>query len=102
MSDEIRSEKYDIFISYNNADIEFAESLVKRIEQEPFEGRVLKCFYAPWDIETGENILLKIEKALVNSRFIGIIVSPDWVKSDWTTLERCMHTCLRRSRRDKS
>lgn len=88
LPNEANPPKYDIFISYNNADVEFAELLVKEIEQEPYDGRFLKCFYAPWDIEAGENMLLKIEHALVNSRFIGIIISPDWLKSDWTTLER--------------
>lgn len=87
-SNRARPPEFDVFISYNNADVEFAESLVKEIEQEPYDGRFLKCFYAPWDIEAGENILLKIEQALVNSRFIVIIISPDWLKSDWTTLER--------------
>jgi hypothetical protein len=82
------SNYYDIFISYNTADIEFAELLVKRIEQESYQGSLLKCFYAPWDIEPGENLLLKIETALQKSRFVGIIISPDWLKSDWTTLER--------------
>lgn len=87
MQDNV-NENYDIFISYNTADIEFAELLVNRIEQEPYSGRFLKCFYAPWDIEPGENLLLRIENALQTSRFIGIIISPDWLKSDWTTLER--------------
>lgn len=82
------SEGYDVFISYNKADVEFAERLVETIEQAEYKGRNLKCFFAPWDIEPGENILLKIEKNLSNSRFIGLIMSPDWLKSDWTTLER--------------
>lgn len=81
-------ENYDMFISYNKADVEFAERLVKRIEQEQFKGRRLKCFYDSWDIEPGENILLKIEEGLSCSRFIGLIMSPEWLKSDWTTLER--------------
>ncbi len=87
-SDSNVMRSYDIFISYNSADVEFAESLVKRIEQEPYQDRHLRCFYASWDIEAGENILLRIEQALSNSRFIALIISPDWLKSDWTTLER--------------
>ena len=55
---------YDFFVSYNRADVEFAERLVKSIEKQEYEGRQLKCFFAPWDIEPGENILLKIENAL--------------------------------------
>ena len=82
------TEIYDVFVSYNRADVEFAERLVRRIEQEPYRERHLRCFYAPWDIEPGENILLKIENALLNSSFVGLIMSPEWLKSDWTTLER--------------
>jgi len=79
---------YDFFVSYNRADVEFAEHLVNSIEKIECDGRTLRCFFAPWDIEPGENILLKIENALANSRFIGLIMSPDWLKSDWTTMER--------------
>lgn len=80
--------EYDIFISYNKADVEFAEQLVTAIENQEYNGRKLRCFYDSWDIEVGENILLKIENALSNSRFVGLIMSPDWLKSDWTKLER--------------
>ena len=59
-----------------------------RIEHEPYKDRKLRCFFAEWDIELGENILLKIEKSMAKSRFVGIIMSPEWLKSDWTTLER--------------
>ncbi|MGP8070937.1 MAG: toll/interleukin-1 receptor domain-containing protein [Candidatus Bathyarchaeia archaeon] len=79
---------YDIFVSYNKADTEFAERLVKRIESEQYNDRQLRCFYAPWDIQPGENVLLRIEKAETTSRFVALVMSPDWLKSDWTTLER--------------
>lgn len=79
---------YDFFVSYNSADVEFVERLVNTIEKEAYNGRTLRCFFAPWNIEPGENILLKIEDALSNSRFIGLIMSPDWLKSNWTTMER--------------
>lgn len=84
----ITTQNYDIFISYNKADIEFSQKLVEGIESEIHQEKPLRCFYASWDIEPGENILLKIEKALQNSRYFGLIISPEWLKSDWTTLER--------------
>jgi hypothetical protein len=80
--------KYDLFVSFSKADTEFAERLVKRVESEPYNNRLFRCFYAPWDIQPGENILLRIEEAEPKSRFIGIIMSPDWARSNWTTLER--------------
>lgn len=83
-----RKYDYDAFVSYNKADKDFAEKLVKRIETETINGEPIKVFFAEWDIEYGENILLRLEKAEPSSRFIIFIMSPDWLKSDWTTLER--------------
>lgn len=83
-----RKYDYDAFISYNKIDKDFAEKLVNRIEKETINGEPIKVFFAEWDIEYGENILLKIEKAEPSSHFIIPIMSPDWLKSDWTTLER--------------
>lgn len=83
-----RKYEYDAFISYNKADVKFAEKLVRRIEKEKINGEPIKVFFAEWDIELGENILLRIERAEPSSHFIIPIMSPDWLKSDWTTLER--------------
>jgi hypothetical protein len=48
---------YDAFVSYNKADKDFAEKLVKKIEKETINGEPIKVFFAEWDIEYGENIL---------------------------------------------
>ena len=80
--------QYDAFISYNKADKDFAEKLANRIEKESINGQPIKVFFGEWDIEPGEDILLKIEAAEPSSHFIIPIMSPDWLKSDWTTLER--------------
>ena len=84
----LKEYEYDAFVSYNKADVDFAEKLVRRIEKESINGEPIKVFFSEWDIEPGENILLRIEKAEPSSRFIIPIMSPDWLKSDWTTLER--------------
>lgn len=83
-----RKYDYDAFVSYNKADRDFAEKLVRRIEKETINEEPIKVFFAEWDIEYGENVLLRIEKAEPLSRFIIFIMSPDWLNSDWTTLER--------------
>jgi hypothetical protein len=82
--------QYDLFVSYNKADVEFAERLVKRVEEEDYDGRRLSCFFADWDISPGQNILLAIEKAQENSRFVALVMSPEWETSNWTLLERAM------------
>lgn len=79
---------YDVFISYNKADLEFAEKLANRLGKECINARPIRVFFDQWDIEPGENVLLKIESAESSSRFIVLIMSPDWLKSNWTTLER--------------
>jgi len=80
--------KYDVFISYNKVDLEFVRKLVRRIEREHIKGNLIKVFFDEWDVEPGENILLKIEDAEPSSRFILLVMSPEWFKSNWTTLER--------------
>lgn len=79
---------YDAFVSYNKADKDFAEKLVNRIEKENIDGVPIKVFFGEWDIEYGGNILLWIENAEPNSHFIILIMSPEWLDSNWTTLER--------------
>jgi hypothetical protein len=80
--------KYDVYISYNKADLEFARKLASRIERQHIKGELVKVFFDEWDIEPGENILLKIEEAEPSSRFIVLIMSSEWLESNWTTLER--------------
>jgi hypothetical protein len=80
--------KYDVFVSYNKTDLEFVKKLVRRIERQHIKGRFIKVFFDEWDIEPGENVLLKIEAAEPSSRFIVLVMSPNWLESNWTTLER--------------
>jgi len=46
MTDEPTYE-YDLFISYNRADEGWAEQLAARLEQEAYQDRKLKVFFAP-------------------------------------------------------
>lgn len=78
----------DIFISYNSFDEKFATKLANRIEKEKVNGRKLTTWYAPLDIEGGDNIVVKIEEGLQQSKYIGIVMSPEWERSPWTELER--------------
>lgn len=80
--------EYDVFISHTKTDLRFVKKLVRRIEREHIKGELIKVFFDEWDIEPGENILLKIEEAEPSSRFIVLVMSPEWLESNWTTLER--------------
>jgi tetratricopeptide (TPR) repeat protein len=84
--------KYDLFISYNRADEEWAEQLATRLEQENYQDRKLKVFFAPWDIQPGEYITERLEEALPKSRKVGLVVTPEAMKSEWVKIERLVTT----------
>lgn len=75
--------KYDLFISYNRADEEWARRLATRVEQEQWQGRSLRAFFAPWDIRPGESVNERLNRALAESRYFGLVLSPESVASQW-------------------
>ena len=81
----------DIFVSYNRADETWSRALAERIECETRDGAPdgpkLTAFFAPWDIEGGQNILNRINDGLRQARFFALIMSPEFFSSDWTNLE---------------
>ncbi|MFL6282335.1 MAG: tetratricopeptide repeat protein [Pyrinomonadaceae bacterium] len=91
MTDEPTYE-YDLFISYNRADEKWAEELAARLEQEDYRGRKLKVFFAPWDIQPGEHITERLEEALPQSRKVGLVVTPEAMRSEWVKIERLVTT----------
>jgi tetratricopeptide (TPR) repeat protein len=93
MTDE-QDYEHDLFISYNRADEEWAERLAARLEQEDYQGRKLKVFFAPWDIQPGEHITESLEDALPQSRKVALIVTPEAMRSEWVKIERLVTTHL--------
>ncbi|HYP25419.1 MAG TPA: tetratricopeptide repeat protein [Blastocatellia bacterium] len=80
--------EFDIFLSYNRADEEWTRKLATRLERETHKGGKLRVFFAPWDIRPGQPFLKIMEEALEKSRKVGIVMSPESLKSDWVELER--------------
>jgi len=80
--------EYDVFISYNQHDEAWAKQLATRLEQEDWQGRKLKVFFAPWDIKPGESIPERLEYALPRSRKVCLIMSPQSAASEWVKVER--------------
>jgi tetratricopeptide (TPR) repeat protein len=95
--------EYDIFLSYSHADEEWTEKLAARLEREhwPAEGRRLRVFFAPWDIQPGQSIPERIEQALPRSRKVGLILSPEAVGSTWVKLERLVTTYIDMTEREE-
>jgi tetratricopeptide (TPR) repeat protein len=86
MGDE-QDYRYDLFISYNRADEEWARRLATRVEQDSWQGRKLRAFFAPWDIRPGESVDERLDRALSESRFVGLVLSPEAVDSEWVSEE---------------
>ncbi|XP_067655290.1 uncharacterized protein [Haliotis asinina] len=76
--------EYDAFISYNSADEDFANDLVKHLES-PVIG--LKCVNHKRDFHPGRTIVGNINEFLENSSKYVLIMSPDFVRSDWCQWE---------------
>jgi tetratricopeptide (TPR) repeat protein len=79
--------RYDLFINYNHADEEWARKLAARVEQEKWGDRNLRAFFAPWDIRPGESVDERLDRALSESRYLGLVLSQKAVESQWVKEE---------------
>ena len=90
-NDQQQKETYDVFLCHNGADKDWVRELAEQLESETFDGtttgRPLRTFFDEWDIDVGENVLLKINKGLLASRYVAIIISPEMLTAPWPSLE---------------
>ena len=78
---------FDVFISYSNLDKEFVEDyLVPNLENESKERR-FHCLLHERDFVPGLPILDQIDEAVNKSSCTMIILSPNFVKSNWARQE---------------
>jgi len=85
---EEAQKEYDVFLSYQSLDEDFAKKLGEKIQSVTYRGRRLKVFLAPWDVQPGDNIVVKLDKGLANARYFLLLLSPEALKADWPTAER--------------
>jgi|CXWL01.1.fsa_nt_gi hypothetical protein len=74
--------KFDAFISYSHSDREFAELLLKALEK-----RGLKVAIDYKDFSVGAPVLREMNRLILTSRHIIIVLSPDFLRSEWTEFE---------------
>lgn len=74
--------KYDVFISHSPRDKHFVIKLA-----EDLMGNGLNVWLDEWNIGLGDSIAESINKAIEESRFIFLVMSPDYFESVWTTQE---------------
>lgn len=81
----------DIFLSYNKADKKWVQELAARIEAETLDGtrqsRNLRVFFDEWDMDTGDNLVNKMNEGLKACRFFVVVMSPEFFGSGWTNFE---------------
>jgi hypothetical protein len=77
----------DLFLSHNSADKPWTERLASVVEADR-TGPPLKVFFDKWDIPPGGDIPSELEQGLQNSKYVGLVLSPEALASDWVMLER--------------
>lgn len=82
--------QYEVFISHCTDDLEWSWKLVKRLDEEEWEGRKLKVFFAPRDIHHGKPNRLEIQEALLASCVVVFVMTPASLDSKWVKSELLM------------
>ena len=79
----------DIFLSHRKSDKSFVRKLAATIESEQYQGRQLLCWLDEAEIRPGQSIPALINMGLEDSRFIALVMTPDYFNSEsgWTDAE---------------
>lgn len=84
-------EKPDVFLCHNRADKPWVRELGARLEAETIDGtltgRRIRVFLDEWDIEGGENIVVRLGEELASGTFVAVVMSPEFFESSWTAFE---------------
>lgn len=80
-------EQKDIFLCHSSVDKSWVEDLGADIEDEEWNGRRLSVFLDKWDIDGGDNIILRLNQGLERSRLVAIVMSPEMLTSEWCKAE---------------
>lgn len=79
----------DIFLSHRSTDKDFVRQLAADIEAEVFRDRGLLTWLDEAEIDFGQSIPKMVNDGLEKSRFIGLIMTPDYFRNEsgWTDAE---------------
>jgi len=83
---KIRNHDYDVFISYSHKDSQWVRNwLLPRLEKTD-----LRVCIDYRDFEIGAPSLVNMERAVELSRKTLLILTPNWIQSEWTNFEALM------------
>ena len=79
----------DIFLSHRFVDDEFVWKLAQDIEKNTYQGRQLFTWVDEAEVRPGQSVVGMVNKGLEMSRFIGIVMTPEYFVSEsgWTDAE---------------
>lgn len=79
----------DIFLSHRSINKDFVRNLASDIESEMYKDRPLLTWMDEAEIRGGQSIVGMINEGLEKSRFIGMVLTPDYFNSatGWTDAE---------------
>jgi TIR domain len=84
----------DLFVSHNSRDKDFAKSLSNALNKIGVD-----VFLDCWELEAGDSLHRSLAVALEESRFIAVVISPDFLTSEWCSDE--LSQALEREKRIK-
>ncbi len=79
--------EFDVFLSYNRTDEAWVRSVYERLTAHPIPDRPLRVFFGPGSLQPGALIVRDLSAALRASRRVVVVLTPEWVASDWTNFE---------------
>src|SRR5579871_733470 len=76
----------DLFISHRSTDKQWARQLAKELEAVNIRGNHVRVWLDEAEIQPGQSITGEINKALEASRFVALVLTPDYFQSPsgWT------------------
>lgn len=78
-----KTKQFDFFISHASEDKdEIVRDLADALKENGFE-----VWYDEFELKVGDSLRKKIDTGLINSRFGIVIISPSFVKKNWTEYE---------------
>lgn len=83
-----------LFLSHSSADKTFVEKLAKDLE-----GVGVNVWFDKWEIKVGDSLTGKIEESLQANDYLGLVLSPAAVASEWVKAELSAAWCRQMSSR---
>jgi tetratricopeptide (TPR) repeat protein len=88
--------KHDIFLSHNRAQKDWTRELAIRLRDAGF-----KVWFDEWALRGGEVGSIGMERGLEESRHVALVLSPEFMASEWTDYETQIALLLSPANRDR-